>query len=226
MAEFANHTQYNRRRTRTTVLWLGVLLLLLPVALKAQYTGYKPVTDLPAFRKAFAAESAKVQTISSDFTQDKELTALTEKITSNGKFWFKRSNRVRIDYVKPFVYRMVMNGDKMLVRDEQKENRINVRSNKLFQQINRIMIDCIQGTILESKDFTTRVFENDKNFLLEMTPSGKGLRDFFETIVLIVEKKDYSVRSIEMNEPAGDKTIISFTNKVLNAPVADEIFAL
>lgn len=209
-----------------TKLLLVCMLFVLWVPATAQYTGYKPVADLSAFRKAFATESGKVQTISSDFTQEKVLTALTEKITSHGKFWFKRSNRVRIDYIKPFVYRMVMNGDKMLVRDEQKENRINVRSNKLFQQVNRIMIDCVQGTILGSKDFTTRVFENDKNYLLEMTPSGKGLRDFFETIVLTVEKKDYSVRSIEMNEPAGDKTVISFTSKVLNAPVADEIFAL
>ena len=207
-------------------LVLGAGLLLISGLASAQYTGYKPVADLQTFRKAFAVESAKVQTITSDFSQEKVLTALTEKITSNGKFWFKRSNRVRIDYTKPFVYRMVMNGDKMLVKDEQKENRINVRSNKLFQQVNRIMIDCVQGTILDSKDFTTRVFENDKNYLLEMTPSGKALRDFFQTIVLTVEKKDYSVRAIEMNEPAGDKTVISFTNKVLNATVADEVFAL
>jgi len=225
----ANNQKNNTYRLITRIivgLALSAGLLLLSARANAQYAGYKPVADLQTFRKSFATESAKVQTITSDFTQEKVLTALTEKITSYGKFWFKRSNRVRIDYTKPFVYRMVMNGDKMLVRDEQKENRINVRSNKLFQQVNRIMIDCVQGTILDSKDFTTRVFENDKSFLLEMTPSGKGLRDFFQTIVLTVEKKDYSVRVIEMNEPAGDKTVISFTNKILNAAVADEVFAL
>jgi len=192
----------------------------------AQYPGYKPVSDLPAFKKTFAVQSAKVMSITSDFTQEKILMALTEKITSTGKFWFKRSNRVRIEYIKPFTYLMIMNGDKLLVRDNDKENTINVKSNKLFQQVNRIMIDCVQGTILESQDFTTKVFEDDKVYLLEMTPSSKTLREFFQTIVLRVEKKDYSVQSIEMNEPAGDKTIISFTNKKLNEAVADTIFAL
>jgi outer membrane lipoprotein-sorting protein len=192
----------------------------------SQYPGYHPVTDLAGFKKKFATESAKVLSITSDFTQEKILTALTEKITSTGKFSFKRSNKVRIEYVKPFVYLMVMNGDKMLVRDNEKENKINVKSNKLFQQVNRIMIDCVQGTILDSKDFTTKVFENEKVYLLEMTPSSKSLRDFFQTVVLTVEKSDYSVKSIEMNEPSGDKTTISFTNKKVNQQVPDAIFAL
>lgn len=200
--------------------------LMLTLQASAQYAGYKSISDLAAFKKQFAVESAKVQSITSDFVQQKELLALTETITSSGKFWFKRSNRVRIDYTKPFIYRMVMNGDKMMVKDDQKESRINVKSNKLFQQVNKIMIDCVQGTILDSKDFTTRVFENDKTYLLEMTPVSKTLKEFFQTIVLSVEKKDYSVKSIDMNEPSGDKTTITFSNKVLNAQVADEVFAL
>jgi outer membrane lipoprotein-sorting protein len=192
----------------------------------AQYNGYKPIADLDAFKKKFAVESAKVMSITSDFTQEKTLMALTEKITSSGKFWFKRNNRVRIEYIKPFAYLMIMSGDKMLVRDNDKENKINVKSNKLFQQVNRIMIDCVQGTILDSKDFTSKVFEDDKVYLLEMTPASKSLREFFQTILLTVDKSDYSVKSIEMNEPAGDKTIISFKNKRLNEQVADAVFAL
>src|SRR4051812_43790021 len=78
----------------------------------AQYPGYKAVTDLEGFKKQFTAGSEKVQTVASQFTQEKTLVALTEKITSHGKFWFKRSNKVRIEYIKPFTYLMVMNGDK------------------------------------------------------------------------------------------------------------------
>jgi outer membrane lipoprotein-sorting protein len=207
-------------------VWVALLLLVITCSAQAQYAGYKPVTNLPAFKKEFSTQSAKINSITSNFVQEKVLTALTEKITSTGNFRFKRSNKVRIEYTRPFSYLMVMNGDKMMVKDEQKETRVNVKSNKLFQQINRIMIDCVQGTILDSKDFTTRVFENDKAYLLEMTPVSKGLKEFFQNIVLTVEKKDYSVRSIDMNEPSGDQTIITFTDKKLNDPVADEVFVL
>ena len=190
----------------------------------AQYPEYIPVQDITSFKKHFAQESAKVLSITSDFTQEKTLTALTEKITSTGKFWFKRSNKVRLEYTKPFVYLVVMNGDKLLVRDHQKESRIHVKSSKLFQQVNRIMIDCVQGTILESKDFTTRVFENGTTLLLEMTPVPKTLREFFQTIIITVDKKDYSARSITMKEPMGDITLITFDRKKLNEQIPDTIF--
>ena len=202
------------------------LLLLTSVESAGQHAGYKPVVDLTTFKKTFKSESAKVTTIKSDFTQEKILSALTEKITSTGKFWFKRNNRVRIEYLKPFSYLMIMNADKIHVRDNQKENTINVKSNKIFQQVNRIMIDCVQGTILESKDFSTKVFENEKEYLLEMIPASKSLRDFFQTILLKVDKRDYSVNVIEMNEPGGDQTIISFHNKKLNEQVGDAVFTL
>lgn len=205
---------------------LFIFALLSVHAVSAQYKGFSPVENLEGFKASFARESARIQTIVSSFTQEKQLIALTETITSSGEFWFKRSNQVRIDYKKPFVYRMIMNGDRILIKDEQKESQINVRSNKLFQQVNRIMMDCIQGSILTSKDFSTRVFENKHSYLLELTPTGKGIRDFFDVILLSVEKSDYSVASIEMIEPGGDKTLMTFTNKKINSPVADEVFAL
>jgi len=190
----------------------------------AQYPGYTSVNDIGVFKKQFAAESGKVMSITCDFSQEKTLTALAEKITSVGKFWFRRSNKLRLEYTKPFIYLIIMNGDKMLVRDNQKENRINVKSSKLFQQVNRIMIDCVQGNILDSKDFTTRVFESGTTFLLEMTPVSKTLHEFFQTIVLTVDRKDYSAKSIAMNEPMGDITLIKFEHKKLNEPIPDTVF--
>jgi len=194
------------------------------MAMVDQYPGFTLVSNTTQFKMQFKEASVKIQTVKSEFIQEKTLLALTEKITSQGKFWFKRNNKVRLDYVTPFTYRMIINGDKVLIKDDHKENRINVRSNKLFQQINKIMLDCLQGNILESKDFTTRVFENEGGYLLELTPVSKNLKEFFRNIVLIIEKKDYSVRSMALNEPSGDKTLMTFTNKSLNAPLPDETF--
>lgn len=220
------HKCFLEREAATSGCLTFVFLILLCNPVLGQYPGYSAVTNMTSFREQFKTGSGTVLSIQSNFTQEKILTALTEKITSSGKFWFKRSNKVRIEYVKPFFYLMVLNGDKMLVRDDQKENRINVKSNKLFQQVNRIMMDCVQGTILNSKDFETKVFENEKTYLLEMTPSSKGLREFFQTVVLIVGKKDFAANSIEMNEPSGDKTTILFTDKKLNTEISDAVFAL
>lgn len=212
------------RKAKNTWVIVVVITLIAGVS-NGQHQGYRPVADVAAFKKQFSSESSKVSSIESSFTQEKVLTALTEKITSTGKFWFKRSSRVRIEYLKPYTYTMIMNGDKMLLRDDQKENRVNVRSNKLFQQINQIMIDCVQGTVLDSKDFNVEVFEDEKNYLLEMVPTSRSLREFFSTIVLKVDKKDFTAASIEMNEKSGDSTTILFKDKKLNTQFSDAVFA-
>ena len=202
------------------------LLISSGISLQAQYTGYTPLTDLSKFKELFSAEAQKVTSIKSDFVQEKNLSMLSEKITSQGKFWFKKDSRVRMEYNKPFTYLMIINKDKVFVKDGQKQNTISTKSNKLFQQINKITVDCVQGTVLSNPDFSTRVFENKNAYLVELSPLSKNLKEFFKTIVVIVDKKDYSVTNIEMNENSGDNTIIHFINKEMNTNLPDALFAI
>ena len=207
---------------RKTILLL--LVLVSGFVVKAQYAGYTTVADLPKFKASFAAAAQKTNSIKADFTQEKNLSMLSEKITSKGNFWFKKDSRVRMEYNQPFKYLMILNKDRVYVKDGQKESRVSTKSNKMFQQINKIMIDCMQGTMLENTDFKTRVFENKNNTLVELTPVAKGMKELFKSINVIVDKKDFSVLSIEMNELSGDNTIMRFTNKELNASIPDTLF--
>jgi len=207
-------------------LMLMLLIISSGLSLKAQYTGYTPLTDLSKFKELFSVEAQKVTSIKSDFVQEKNLSMLSEKITSQGKFWFKKDSRVRMEYTRPFTYLMIINKDKVFVKDGQKQNTISTKSNKLFQQINKITVDCVQGTVLTNPDFSTRVFENKNTYLVELSPVSKNLKEFFKTIVVTVDKKDYSVTNIEMNENSGDNTIIHFTNKEMNTNLPDALFTI
>lgn len=199
-------------------------LLTVAAIANAQYAGYAPVADLVKFKAVFAAVALKTTSIKSDFTQDKNLSMLSEKITSKGNFWFKKDSRVRMEYTQPFKYLMILNRDKVYVKDGAKESKVSTKSNKIFQQINKIMIDCMQGTMLDNTDFRTRVFENKTAALVELTPVSKGMREMFKSINVVVDKKDFSVTSIQMLELSGDNTLMRFTNKELNASIADTLF--
>ena len=192
----------------------------------AQYNGYSAMVNDAAFKSNFSIATQKVSTIKSDFTQEKELSLLADKISSKGKFWFKKNNQVRMEYTSPYQYLMVINKDRVFVKDRLKESKINTRSNKMFQQINRVMIDCMQGTVFSNPDFSTRLFENKSAVLIEMTPLTKGLKEMFSHIILVVEKKDFSVVSIRMNEASGDNTTIRFINKEQNVQLPDNLFSV
>lgn len=207
-------------------LFLIVPLLFIGISLSAQYAGYSPVTDAAKFKIDFSEATKKILSIKSDFVQEKNLSMLSEKIISKGNFWFKKENQVRMQYSQPYPYLMILNKDKVFIREGQKENKISTRTNKLFQQINRIMIDCMQGTALNNPNFKTRIFENKSASLIELTPVTKGLKDLFKSIHVIVDKKDFSVTSIEMLELSEDNTLFRFTNKELNAAIPDSLFTI
>ncbi len=205
-------------------LLLMMFLFVTSTALFAQYAGYKPVAEMTAFKDQFATASKQMQSVKADFAQEKNLTMLSEKIISKGKFWFKKDDMVRMEYTQPYQYLVIINKNNVYVKDGQKENKISTKSNKLFQQINRMMVDCVQGTALSNPDFKVAAFENASTWLIELSPVAKGMKDYFKNINIILSKKDYSVNKLEMYEQSGDNTIISFTNKELNAVIADALF--
>lgn len=203
-----------------------LLLVLFSLALKAQRPGYSVVKDMAKFKEQFTAVAKKTETIKSDFVQEKNLSMLSEVITSKGKFWFKKNNLLRMEYTKPFEYLMILNNDNMYIKDGQKENKVSTKSNKLFQQINKITIDCVQGAVFNSSEFAAKVYENKNSYDVELTPQGKGIKEFFKTIDVIIDKSEYAVTIIEMNENSGDNTIIHFNNRELNTAIPDALFAI
>lgn len=202
-----------------------LLLTLLFYSTFAQTNGYSNVKDLVSFKQNFAKASQALESVSSDFVQVKNLSLLKDKITSSGKFYYKKGNKVRIEYKKPFYYLMVLNGGNMMVKDEQKQSNYNTHSNKMMQSINNIMMDCMSGNVYKNKDFTTQVFENTKEYLLQMTPSTSMMKKLFSKIEVYVSKTDYRVLRLNMIENGGDNSMMTFSGHLLNKPLDETLFA-
>jgi outer membrane lipoprotein-sorting protein len=192
----------------------------------SQYPGYELISDVTSFKKQFASSSKKIFSIKSDFIQVKNLSMLTDKITSRGKFWYQKRSKVRLEYTHPFSYLMIINNNNVLIKDNNKTTTVSVKSSKIFNQISRIMLDCVEGTAMENKDFDIKVFEDKETFLIEMTPVTKGLKEFFKNINIIVEKKNYTVDRLDMIEVSGDNTVMTFNNKETNIEISDAKFSI
>jgi len=205
---------------------LFMYFLLWSLSMMAQPNGFRNLNDEAFFRKKFSETAAKLSTIQADFVQVKNLNVLEEKITSKGKFWFKKPNMVKMEYQSPYKYLMIINHDKMTIHDETKTTTLSSRSNKMLEYVNQIIIDCVQGTAIDSKEFHVKVFENDKQYLLAMSPVKKEMKDFFSNIHLYIDKADYSVSRMEMIEPNNDNTVFTFLNKKFNESIADTFFTI
>jgi outer membrane lipoprotein-sorting protein len=199
-------------------------ILLLSTVCYGQYPGYALLNYTEPFKKSFAQATDIMESIQADFSQEKSLTMLSEKINSTGKFWYRKKDDLRMEYIRPYPYLMILHEGKIFIKEGQKENKISARSNKIFQQVNRILIDCVSGTMLENPDFQYHIYESTVAFLIELKPLAKNLKELYKNINIVIDKKDYTAKAIEMYELSGDKTIIRFQNKELNAHIPDSVF--
>ena len=132
---------------------------------------------------------------------------------------------LRWEYTDPFHYLIILNNGKILIKDEEKENQFDARSNKVFGEINSILLGCAQGTLLnDEKKFQASFFETTNSFLVKLQPKDLQLKSIFSEILIFFDKSDYSVSRLIMNEVSGDFTTIKFSEKKLNKPIPDEKF--
>ena len=187
---------------------------------------YVPVKDPGQLRQKVIETSQQTNSISSDFIQIKRLSFLEEDVQSEGKFYFQKENQLRWEYTTPFFYLIIFSHDTILIRDENKTNSYDAASNRMFREINNIMLSMVNGTILESKNFDFEYFEDPSSYMLELTPLDQSMKEFLSKIRLFVNKNDYSVDELYMIEKSGDYTHIRFINKNLNEEIPEHIFDL
>jgi len=206
--------------------YLFIFLFMVFPALVFAQEGKKAMTDTIAFKKGLEQFSKVTNSIQSDFIQEKKLKMLNDKVTSKGLLYFKKENKLRWEYAEPYSYIIALNNGKVMLKDEGKVTTYDANANKLFLELNDILVTCINGNIFQSKKFSFRFFENEKNNIAELTPVNSAMKNFIAKIILYFDKTDFTVSKVEMVEPSQNTTMILFRNKKLNAEIPEKYFTL
>lgn len=204
---------------------LVIFFLLLAIFSHAQKSNFTKLKDEAQFKKNFALYSQNTESVESDFVQTKNMSVLKDKLVSKGKFFFKKNNKVRIEYTSPYQYLMIINGNQMKVQDEKKSSNYNTHSNKILQSVNNIMLDCMQGNVYKNKDFEVSAMENAENFLLNLIPITTTMKKLFKNIEVFLDKNNYSVLKLNLIENGGDNTLMTFSNVTHNKSISDVLFS-
>jgi len=185
---------------------------------------YAVVKDIAGFKKLYDIKTTAINTLKSDFVQEKSISMMQNKIYSNGSFIIKKTNKLRLEYTNPFAYIFVMNNDQIVIKNDQGKSSASISSNKYVKMISQLTIDCITGNILNSNDFNVNISENVQAYYLVLIPDQKIIRSLFKEINILILKSDFTVDRIELKETSGDNTTLTFSNKKLNTTVSDEVF--
>lgn len=212
----------------TKFKYLVLLLMLVGMVpvIRAQQSGFSPVQDTKPLEKQLEAYASELQSLSADFTQVKEMKMLEDQITSQGLFYYKSPEKIRIAYHKPFSYIMVLNGGHMTIKDGEKVQKINSSGSGMMQSINRLLLDCMRGRPFDNPDFTVSAFQSSARYQLLLVPREQSVKALFSRVEILLDKTTLNVIQLTLIEKNNDATRMSFKNIKRNAAVSDALFSI
>ncbi len=180
-----------------------------------------------AVKQKINAVASKMQTMQCDFVQTKYLKMLNDKMVSHGKMYYQQPNKLRWEYTSPYTYTFVMNASKVLVQKGKRSDVIDVNQSKMFKEIARIMMNSVVGKCLtDEKDFKTTITATQTEWVANLVPQRKNMKQLFQMIVIRFNKQKSMVSTVELLEKNGDKTIIELKNIKTNLPINAQVFAV
>lgn len=178
-------------------------------------------------RKKISQATSAIKTMQCDFVQTKHLRLLKDDMVSIGKMYYQQSNHLRWEYTTPYSYTFIINNDKVLIKSKQRNDVIDVKQNKLFKEIARIMMNSVVGNCLnDEKSFRSTISVGSDEWIATLLPLRKDIKQMFHKIVLNINPKLAIVTKMELMEKNGDMTVIDLKNVRINETINNNMFSI
>ncbi len=206
---------------------LIAFLLLSAVLAAPAKSEFRPVQNEKEVGGKLDNMAKSLQSIQSNFHQERYIHFMNTSIDSEGKFWFKKENSLRWEYTSPFKYTVIINRGIVILSDHDgNANQFQVEGNKIFEQVNNIIVAAMSGDIVNNEDFEVQLLENNDYYLVKLKPLDKEVSKVVYEMEIFFEKSSLEIAKIKMNEPSDDYTLIRYSNRKINEPIPDSVFGL
>ena len=191
--------------------------------------GYRPATpeQQKELTQNIAAASKQMKTLQCDFVQKMTISILADEMLSEGKLLFKQDDKLCWEYIKPYHYSFILNGNKVMISTDNNKDIIDVNRNAVFKEISKLIVSGVNGSgIFEEDKFTAKFNIGTQDYQVILTPKQRDLKQLFNSVTLTFNKTDHTVNTVEIKELSGDATLITMKNKQINREIDDEIFTV
>ena len=169
--------------------------------------------------------ASAMKTMQCDFVQTKHLKMLNNDFVSHGKMYYQQSNKLRWEYTSPYSYTFILNNDQVLLKNKQRNDLIDVKQNKLFREIVRIMMSSVVGNCLtDDKNYKVSIATIGNEWVATLLPQRKDMKQMFQKLILHFNAKKSVVNNVELYDKNGEKTIIELKNIRINETIPSNMF--
>ena len=210
-------------RKRKELFLVGVVLGLVVLTSFISSDQFVLIKNDAVLLKQLSDLSAKTNSISSKFTQEKYMAVFTTPQVSNGDFYYQKNDKVRWEQVKPNNFVILINGESVRIKDNGVEKKI--KSNgRVVSFAKDMLLGIVNGDYQKSKAFKITSFESSSEYKLAMLPTVDRIGKMFTSIELRFSKETLRLKSITFFETNGDHEKMIFTDVKYNLQLDQKLF--
>ena len=169
--------------------------------------------------------AASMQTMQCRFVQEKTSTMLAEPSVSEGRMYFASPDRLRWEYVTPYPFALVVNGERIVKVMDGKTEVLDGNAGRMYQGIVGMIMGSASGKkLFDTSAFDVVLYDDGAFWKAEMTPKRRDMKRMFSLLVFHFDKQSQVIDHVEFVEPRGDRTKIRFEEVRLNAPIDNNTF--
>jgi outer membrane lipoprotein-sorting protein len=182
--------------------------------------------DVQTILKRIRDRANEVQTISSEFVQEKHLSMLKDIAVSKGVFYFERPDRLRWESITPDQIGFAVMGEKGIKWRGKTENKLHFQldSDPVIKYFTHQVFAWIQGDYLWLKEHYRINVLSPKPAIMVLDPITDQEKKILNRIKISFSFDDRFIRSVEIHETDGDLTRIRFVNPKINIPLNPDLF--
>ncbi len=169
--------------------------------------------------------SAGIETIASDFTQEKYLAVFQDVMLSTGRFYFKKPSLLRWELTRPVASGFVLKGSAGY-RWHQRTGRsetFDIDREPVMKIVAEQLLACAGADFDWLRQKYQIVVEAEGPVRLRLDPLF-DTAGFLEYLQIQFAPDGRHVQQVEVHETDGDFTRLRFENAIINQPLAAELF--
>ncbi len=201
------------------VLFLCALLLIVNVP-KSGFAS--EAEELHSFLEEIQNASEQVHSFSSEFVQERRLALFSEPVIFHGSLNVVRPDRLRWEFTSPIPSVLIFNGDQgMRCNDKAAPVDFNLGSDPVMRTVAEQLWLWLGGDYSRLEDHYLLEKEGTS---LRITPKDEAVGEYIGAVTIAFNSISKQPEKVEIVEPEGDSTLISFHSYVLNGDTPDALF--
>jgi outer membrane lipoprotein-sorting protein len=171
-------------------------------------------------------ESAKITSVSAQFSQQKHMQILTKPLVSKGLFYFQTPDSVRWEYTSPIKSVLLMQKGSIKRYTQGSRGLVEDASGSLesMQIVLQESGRWTRGQFTEHEHFSATL-KGGKGARIILTPKEKGLASMISRIVITLSPDRQGViKSVKIIESEGNYTLFEFNDVQINRKISETLF--